>query len=84
MMCDALRDQGYPVGRHRVRRLMRPMGLAAIYPKKRTSVADRAHPIYPYLLRGVEVVRPRQVYAADITYIPMAKGFLYLVAWASS
>lgn len=80
MMRDALEDRGYLVGRHRVRRLMRKMGLVAIYPKKRTPIAHREHTVYPYLLRNVEVVRPRQVYAADITYIPMARGFLYLVA----
>ena len=80
MMRDALEDRGYHVGRHRVRRLMREMGLVAIYPKKQTTIPDREHTVYPYLLRGVEVVRPCQVYAADITYIPMARGFLYLVA----
>ena len=80
MMRDALEDQGYHAGRHRVRRLMRGMGLVAIYPKRRTTITNREHTVYPYLLRGVEVVRARQVYAADITYIPMARGFLYLVA----
>ena len=59
---------------------MRLMGLRAIYPKRRTSSPGEGHRIYPYLLRGIKVTRPRQVYAADITYIPMAKGFLYLVA----
>ena len=80
MMKDALEDRSVNVGRHRIRRLMRLMGLCAIYPKKRTSVPFKGHKIYPYLLRGLEVARPRQVYATDITYIPMAKGFLYLVA----
>ncbi|GAB5484463.1 MAG: hypothetical protein Pars93KO_08970 [Parasphingorhabdus sp.] len=80
MMRDALGDRGYLVGRHRVRRLMCQMGLEAIYPKKRATTPNPEHTIYPYRLRHVEVERPRQVYAADITYIPMAKGFLYLVA----
>ena len=66
--------------RSRVVRLMRLMGLRTIYPKRRTSSPGEGHRIYPYLLRGMKVTRPRQVYAADITYIPMAKGFLYLVA----
>lgn len=80
-MKDALwRIKGICVGRHRIRRLMRKMGLMAVYPKKRTSQPGIGHKIYPYLLRALEVIRPRQVYAADITYIPMAKGFLYLVA----
>ena len=56
------------------------MGLRAIYPKRRTSSPGDGHKIYPYLLRGMKGTKPRQVYAADITYIPMAKGFLYLVA----
>lgn len=80
-MKDALlRIKGLCVGRHRIRRLMRKMGLMAVYPKKRTSQPGIGHKIYPYLLRALKVMRPRQVYAADITYIPMAKGFLYLVA----
>ena len=78
---DALhRAKGICVGRHRIRRLMRLMGLVAVYPKKRTSQPGIGHKIYPYLLRALAVIRPRQVYAADITYISMAKGFLYLVA----
>lgn len=80
MMRDALEDRGHHVGRHRVRRLMREMGLHALYPKKHTTTPNREHRVYPYLLRGVTVERPRQVYAADITYIPMAKGYVYLVA----
>lgn len=79
-MQDALEDRGYKVGRHRVRRLMRLMGLQAVYPKKRTSQPNKEHKIYPYLLRGLEINRAGQVYAADITYIPMAVGFVYLVA----
>lgn len=79
-MQDALTDQGFTAGRHRVRRLMRSMGLQAVYPKKRTSLPNKEHKVYPYLLRDVHINRPGQVYAADITYIPMARGFLYLVA----
>ena len=79
-MRDALEGRGFFVGRHRIRRLMRKMGLVAVYPKKRTSLPNTEHKIYPYLLRTLKIDRPGHVYAADITYIPMAKGFLYLVA----
>ena len=72
-----LRMRGIRIARSRVVRLM---GLRAIYPKRRTSSPGEEHKIYPYLLRGMKVTRPREVYAADITYIPMAKGFLYLAA----
>jgi len=68
------------VNRKRVQRLMRIMGLEAIYPKPRTTVRHPEHKIYPYLLRDVEVVRPNQVWSTDITYIPMRGGFLYLTA----
>ena len=68
------------VNRKRVRRLMRLMGLKAIYRRPRTSRPAPGHKIYPYLLRGMKITRPNQVWAADITYIPMARGFLYLVA----
>jgi putative transposase len=68
------------VNRKRVQRLMRIMGLEAIYPKPRTTVRHPDHRIYPYLLRHVEVVRPNQVWSTDITYIPMRGGFLYLTA----
>jgi len=71
---------GYSVNIKRIRRLLRLMGLLAIYPKKKLSVADSSHKIYPYLLRNVTIDRPNQVWSSDITYIPMAKGFLYLVA----
>jgi putative transposase len=64
----------------RVRRLMRLMGLEAIYPRPRTTVPNAAHKVYPYLLRGVQIERPRQVWSADITYLPMQHGFMYLVA----
>jgi len=79
-MVEALRRDGIQVGRHRVRRLMRLMGLEALAPKPGTSRPAPGHRIYPYLLRGLAITRPNQVWAADITYIPMARGFLYLVA----
>jgi putative transposase len=72
--------EGHRVNRKRVRRLMRTMGLQAIYRRPRTSRPGPGHKVYPYLLGGMEINRPNQVWAADITYIPMAKGFLYLVA----
>jgi len=75
-----LKKQGYKVNRKRVRRLMRIMGLKAIYRRPRTSKPAPDHKIYPYLLSGMEITRPNQVWAADITYIPMARGFLYMVA----
>ncbi len=78
--------QGYRVNRKRVQRLMRTMGLRAIYRRPRTSKPGPGHKVYPYLLGGMEITRPNQVWTADITYIPMAKGFLYLVAimdWSS-
>ena len=77
---------GVAVGRHRVRRLMRLLGLEAIYRKPRTSVANPEQRMYPYLLRGLTIERPNQVWCADITYIPVQGGFFYLVAimdWAS-
>ena len=75
-----LTEQGEGVNRKRVQRLMRVMGLEAIYPKPRLSTAGKGHRIYPYLLRGVKVVRPDQVWSTDITYVPMASGFMYLAA----
>ena len=75
-----LQGQGHPVGRNKVRRLMRLMGLEAIYRRPNTSKPVPGHKIYPYLLKGVEINRVNQVWAADITYIPMAQGFLYLAA----
>jgi putative transposase len=75
-----LQQGGQAVNRKRVQRLMRVMGLEAIYPKPRLSQRDGDHRIHPYLLRGVAVARPNQVWAADITYIPMSQGFMYLVA----
>jgi len=68
------------VNRKRVQRLMRLMGLEAIYPKPRTTLRNADHKIYPYLLRNLEIVRPNQVWSTDITYIPMQSGFLYLTA----
>lgn len=85
-MVRHLRREGVDVGRHRVRRLMRLMGLEAIYQAPRTSRRHPAHRVYPYLLKGVAIERPGHVWTADITYIPVQKGFLYLVAvmdWAS-
>ena len=75
-----LKGQSYQVNRKHVRRLMRLMGLRAIYRRPRTSQPGKGHKIYPYLLRSLAITRPNQVWAADITYIPMARGFLYLVA----
>ena len=75
-----LKGQSYSVNRKRVRRLMRLMGLKAIYRHPRTSKPAPGHKIYPYLLGGLKITRPNQAWAADITYIPMARGFLYLVA----
>jgi len=75
-----LRNDKHLVNEKRVRRLMRLMGLMPIYQKPNTSKAAKGHKIYPYLLRGLRVDRPNQVWAADITYIPMRRGFLYLVA----
>jgi putative transposase len=72
--------QGEEVNRKRVQRLMRLMGLEAIYPKPKLSVAGRGQRIYPYLLRGVTIARPDQVWSADITYVPLAQGFMYLAA----
>ncbi len=85
-MVRHLRRDGHDVGRRRVRRLMAKMGLAPIYQRPRTSDPHPAHRIYPYLLRKLVVERPNHVWCADITYIPMRRGFLYLVAimdWAT-
>jgi putative transposase len=85
-MARHLRREGYGVGRKRVRRLMARMGLAPIYQRPRTTVPHPEHRVWPYLLRDLVVDRPNQVWCADITYIPMRRGFLYLVAvmdWAT-
>jgi putative transposase len=79
-MTAVLRRDGWGVNRKRVRRLMRVMGLEAVYQKPNTSAAHPQHKVYPYLLRGLAIERANQVWCADITYIPMAKGFVYLVA----
>ena len=79
-MARWLRRQGHKVNRKRVGRLMRLMGLSVIYQKPNTSKPHPEHKIYPYLLRDVEVNRPNQAWCTDITYIPMRRGFLYLVA----
>ena len=75
-----LKTQGEHVNRKRVQRLMRTMGIEAIYPKPKTTQRGEGHTIYPYLLRKMKVERPDQVWATDITYVPMASGFMYLVA----
>ena len=85
-MARHLRRQGYGVGRKRIRRLMRQMGLTAIYRKPRTSKPNPAHRIYPYLLRDLRIDQPNHVWCADVTYIPMRRGFQYLVVimdWAT-
>jgi putative transposase len=81
-----LPQSGFSAGRHRVRRLMRIMGLQAVYKGPNTSKKHPEHRIHPYLLRGLAITRPNQVWCSDITYIPVKRGFLYLVAitdWAT-
>ena len=75
-----LNKQGYGVNRKRVQRLMRLMRIEGVGPKPGTSLRNQAHQVYPYLLRGVEIVRPNQVWSTDITYCAMPRGFMYLVA----
>lgn len=75
-----LRQCGHPINRKRVRRLLRLMGIEAIYPRQRVHLPGEEHEIYPYLLKGLEISGPNQVWCSDITYIPMAYGFMYLVA----
>jgi putative transposase len=75
-----LQRQGYPVNRKRVARLLGVMGVEAIYPRRHLSQPDEGHEIYPYLLRGLEINGPNQVWCSDITYLPMQYGFMYLVA----
>ena len=79
-MTHWLRGQGHPVNHKRIARLMRTMGLCAIYPKPRLSENRQPHIIYPYLLRGVRIERANQVWSTDITYIRLRQGFLYLAA----
>jgi len=86
MLRDLLHREGYSIGRKRVRSLMKRMGIEALYRKPNTSQRGKGHKVYPYLLRGLTINQPNQVWAMDITYIPMAKGFIYLCAvvdWAS-
>tara|TARA_B100000315_G_C14501847_1_gene552733 strand:- start:72 stop:932 length:861 start_codon:yes stop_codon:yes gene_type:complete len=78
-ICVWLRGQGHQVNRKRVQRLMRRMGIEAVYRRPRTSTPASENKVYPYLLRGLQIDRANQVWAADITYIPMARGFMYLV-----
>lgn len=79
-MTNYLREKGHSVNRKRVGRLMRLMGLEAIYPKPKTSQPDPQHQVYPYLLRGVSITAPCQVWSSDITYVPVRGGYMYLVA----
>jgi putative transposase len=86
MLRGLLALQGCKTGRRHVRTLMRRMGIEALYRRPRTTRPEPGHKIYPYLLRGVEITRPNQVWAMDITYIPMARGFVYLAVvldWAT-
>ena len=81
-----LKREGHKVNRKRVARLMRKMGLQGITPRKKLSLPNKEHKVYPYLLKDLDIERPNQVFCADVTYIPMRKGFVYLVAvmdWAS-
>ena len=80
MLRDMLGHQGLEVGRRHIRTLMRRMGIEAIYRRPNTSKPAPGHRIYPYLLRGLAITRPNQVWTMDITYIPMARGFVYLAA----
>ncbi|MBN2001947.1 MAG: IS3 family transposase [Anaerolineae bacterium] len=75
-----LQDREQPVNAKRVARSMRQMGLLAVYPRPRTSLPNQQHLKYPYLLRGLDIQRPNQVWSADITYVPLPRGFVYLVA----
>lgn len=79
-MTEYLRHLGYEVNHKRVGRLMHKLGLEAVYPKPRTSLASKEHTIYPYLLRGVDMTHANQVWSRDITYVPIERGFMYLVA----
>jgi len=80
LLRDLLRPEGFPVGRKHIGTLMKRMGIEALYRKPNTSRRQRGDEIYPYLLRDLAIERPNQVWAADITYIPMRRGFLYLFA----
>ena len=78
MLRDLLAADGCRIGRRHVKTLMKRMGIEALYRRPRTTKPEPGHKIYPYLLRGIEITRPNQVWAMDITYIPMARGFVYL------
>src|SRR5213595_1365568 len=80
MLRGLLALQGCKIGRRHVKTLMRRMGIEALYRRPRTTKPEPGHKVYPYLLRGIEITRPNQVWAMDITYIPMARGFAYLAA----
>lgn len=83
---DRLEAEGTFVNRKRIQRLMRVMGMEALHPKRKTSIPDKAHRIFPYLLRGLAITRPNQVWCSDVTYVPMQRGFCHLVAimdWAT-
>ena len=80
MLRRLLAANGSKAGRRHIKTLMRRMGIEALYRRPRTTKPEPGHKVYPYLLRGMEIVRPNQVWAMDITYIPMAKGFVYLAA----
>ena len=80
MLRDMLGREGVGIGRHRVSTMMRRMGIEALYRRPNTSKPAVGHKIYPYLLRGLRVERPNQVWATDITYIPMARGFDYTLS----
>lgn len=79
-MCSSLRRSGHRVNRKRIQRLMRLMGLEALFPRRKTTIPATGHAVYPYLLRGLTIDRPDQVWCSDITYVPLRYGFLYLVA----
>ena len=79
-MAEELGTEDCPLNRKRVQRLMRTMGIAALYPRKHTSEPGVGHRVYPYLLRGLAIDRANQVWCSDITYVPMERGFMYLVA----
>ena len=86
MLRDLLRREGHAIGRRHVATLMRRMDITAVYRKPHTSQRHPAHTVYPYLLRNAEITRPNHVWAADITYLPMPRGFVYVFAvldWAS-
>ena len=78
-MTNALRDQGFNIGKKRVRTFKQELGLKTMYPEAKTSIPNKAHKKYPYLLRGVEITHVNQVWSADISYIPMGKSFVYIV-----